>query len=287
MAVTTSKNRQRETDMATFTTPNPITATVTTAGAHVRIVAGERTDTVVRVEPLDSASRKHVQVAATTKVRFSAGSLEVKTTRSGEKAGSVAITIELPAGSDLILNTAWTEVAATGVLGDCTVGIGSGHVRLDRVAALRGSLGTGGLAVGHVAGSTVIEGSSAAVRIGAAEGTVRYRGTSGEVWIGHAHADVDLSGSSGGFDIDRADRGVIVKAADCPIRVGRVSRGQVELANSSGGIEIGVSAGTSAEVDARSTKGQVRSTLPDGGTGELLTVHARTRLDDIVLRPAV
>jgi hypothetical protein len=273
--------------MAAFSTPNPITASITTAGARVRIAASERTDTVVRVEPVNSARSKDVRVAEKTKVGFSAGVLEVKTTRSGDQNGSVAITIELPAGSGLILNTAWTEVQATGVLGDCEVNLASGQVQLDRVAALRGNLGAGGLAVGHVAGSAVLEGSSAGVRIGAVEGVVRYRGTSGKVWIGHAHTDVDLGGSNGGFDIGRADGSVVAKAADCPIRVGRVVRGRVELTNASGGIEIGVGAGAAAEVDAKSTKGLVRSTLPvQAGTGEHVKVHARTRLDDIVIRPA-
>ncbi|WP_232660298.1 DUF4097 family beta strand repeat-containing protein [Pseudonocardia sp. TRM90224] len=273
--------------MSTFTTPTPITATITTAGALVRIVAGERTDTVVRVEPVDRARRKDALVAAKTNVGFSAGVLEVKTTKSGDRNGSVAITIELPAGSGLVLNTAWTYVRADGVFGDCEVNLASGQVSLERVAALRGGLGTGGLEVGHVAGSVVLEGGSAGVRIGEVEGAVRYRGTSGKVWIGHARADVDLSGASGRFEVDRADGSVIAKAADCPIRIRRVARGQVELMNASGGIEIGVSASAAAAVDARSTKGLVRSSLPvQGGTGEDLAVFARTRLDDIVIHPA-
>lgn len=273
--------------MPTFTTPNPITATLTTAGALVRITAGERDDTVVRVEPVNRANAKDVRVAEKTKVDFVDGALAVKTTKSGDRNGSVAITIELPAGSGLTLNTAWTEVRADGVLGDCEVNIGSGQVQLDRVAALRGGLGSGGLAVGHVAGSAVIEGSSAGVRIGQADGVVRYQGTSGKVWIGHARADVDLGSSSGSFDIGQADGSVTVKAADCPIRIGRVTRGRLELINSSGGIEIGVSDGTAAELDAKSTKGLVRSSVPAReNAGERLKVYARTRLDDIVIHPA-
>ncbi|HUQ59170.1 DUF4097 family beta strand repeat-containing protein [Lentzea sp.] len=272
--------------MSTFTTPNPITATLTTAGARVRIIAGEKPETVVRVEPVDSASSKDVKVAEKTEVDFAAGVLAVKTTKSGDQNGSVVITVELPAGSGLVLNTAWTEVRADGVLGDCEVNIGSGNVELDRVAALRGNLGAGGLAVGHVAGPAVIEGSSAGVRIGEVEGVVRYRGTSGKVWIGHARSDVDLGGSNGSFDIGRADGSVVAKAAGCPIRIGRVTRGQVEATNASGGIEIGVSDGTSAEVDAKSTKGVVRSSLPAQADGDSLTVYARTRLDDIVIHPA-
>ena len=63
--------------MSTFTTPSPITATLTTAGARVRIAATERTDTMVRVEPVNSANAKHVKVAEKTKVDFSDGVLAV------------------------------------------------------------------------------------------------------------------------------------------------------------------------------------------------------------------
>lgn len=272
--------------MSTFTTSEPITATLTTAGARVRIVASDRTDTVVRVEPVNSANKKNVQVAEKTKVDFSAGVLAVKTTKSGDKNGSVAITIELPVGSRLVVNTAWSDVRAVGSFGDCEVNIASGQVQLDRVAALRCGLGSGGIEVGHVTGDTDIQSSSAGVRIGEAEGAVRYQGATGRIWIGHARSDVDLGSAIGSIDIDRADGGVIAKAANCPIKIGRVTRGQVELTNAAGGIEVGVSEGSAVRVDARSTKGLVRSSLPSQDDYQV-TVYARTRRDDIVIHPAV
>ena len=42
--------------MHTFTTPDPITASLTTAGARVRITASDRTDTVVRVRRVNAAN---------------------------------------------------------------------------------------------------------------------------------------------------------------------------------------------------------------------------------------
>src|SRR5262245_53131137 len=111
--------------MSVFTTPGPITATLTTAGAQVRVAASERTDTVVRVEPIAGANTK---VAENTKVAFADGELSITTTKSGDKAGSVAITVELPTGSSLVLNTAWTDVRAEGVLGDCVLDVASGSV---------------------------------------------------------------------------------------------------------------------------------------------------------------
>lgn len=271
--------------MSTFTTPEPITATLTIAGARVRITASERTDTVVRVEPVNSANRKNVQVAEKTKVDLSAGVLTVKTTKSGDKHGSVAITIELPAGSRLVLNTAWSDVRAAGPLGDCEVNLASGQVQLDHVGGLRCGLGSGEVEVRHIAGDANVESSSAGVRIGEAVGVVRYQGATGRIWIGYARSTVDLGGASGSFEIERADGSVIAKAANCPIRIGRLTRGRAELMNASGGIEVGISEGAAVQVDAKSTKGLVRSSLPSEDDCQV-EVYARTRHDDIVVRRA-
>ncbi|WP_409495157.1 DUF4097 family beta strand repeat-containing protein [Amycolatopsis sp. cmx-11-12] len=270
--------------MSVFPTPKPITATLTTAGARVRVAASERSDTVVLVEPIDSTSKSDVKVAENTKVDFANGELSIETKKAGGKAGSVAITIEVPAGSRLVLNTAWSDVRAEGRFGDCVLEVASGQIQVDHVATVRGNLAAGEVALGHVAGTVDVEGGTAGLRIGEAEGTVRYAGATGKVWIGHAHADLDLSGSSGSFDIDRADGDVVAKAADCPIRVGKLSRG-AELMNASGGIEVGVD-GDAASVDAKSTKGSVRSSVAAGNGEGGVKVYARTRLDDIVIQRA-
>ncbi len=273
--------------MDTFTTPDPITATLTTAGAKVRVAASERADTVVRVEPLDSRNKTDVKVAEKTEVGFSDGELSIKTTKSGDKSGSVAITIELPAGSGLVLNTAWTDVHAYGPLGECVLGTSSGQVQIDRVTALRGNLAAGGVAVGHVAGDVAIEGGTAGVRIGEVEGTVRYSGSAAQVWIGRARSALTLDSAGGAFDIDRADDDVTVKTGTSPIRIGRLTRGLADLTNAAGGIEVGIGDGITASVDAESTKGTVRNALSArdaaGGSEAVVKVYARTRLDDIVI----
>ncbi|RKT54263.1 hypothetical protein [Saccharothrix australiensis] len=273
--------------MPAFATPEPITATLTTAGARVRVVATDQTDTVVLVEPVNKADKSDLKAAEHTKVDFADGELTVKMTKSGGRTASVAITVELPVASRLVLHTAWSDVDAEGPLGDCRLAVSSGQVRLDRVATLRGHLAAGVVEVGHVAGAVELDGGAAAVTIGEVEGIVRYHGSTGEVRIGHAFADVAFTSSSGGLDIGRAEGSVHADAADCPIRIGRLSRGQAELRNASGGIAVGVSAGTAVDVDAESTKGAVHDSVsawsdPSPST-ERVKVHARTRLDDIVL----
>ena len=127
--------------MPSFDTPEPIAATVVVAGARVRVTATDRTDTVVQVEPLDPASQLDVRVAARTKVDFAGGQLSVKTTVSGDKGGSVGITIGLPAGSGLVAYLAHSSVDADGALGECELHMASGRVQLDRIRALQANIG--------------------------------------------------------------------------------------------------------------------------------------------------
>ena len=114
--------------MPTFATPGPIAATVEVAGARVRATASDRTDTVVLVEPINEASRSDVKVASKTKVDFTGGQLSVKTTTPGDKNGSVAITIDLPAGSSLAVYLAHSSVHVDGPVGQCELHLASGQV---------------------------------------------------------------------------------------------------------------------------------------------------------------
>ena len=276
--------------MPTFITPGPITATVQVAGAQVRVTASDRTDTVVLVEPIDVTSRSDVKVAGKTKVDFAGGQLSVKTTVSGDKNGSVAITIDLPSGSNLIAYLAHADVHADGSLGECELHMAKGRVRLDRINVLQANIAAGEVSIGNIAGRANIEGSVAAVRIGEAKDVVRLSSSGGQTWIGHALADLDLGSASGGFDIDRADGSVTAKTADGAIRIGRMTRGQAKLMNSSGNIEVGISEDAAASIDINSERGAahnfVSSPVNSAPSDRKVMIHARTRHGDIVIQRA-
>ncbi|MET8906095.1 DUF4097 family beta strand repeat-containing protein [Micromonospora sp. NPDC004551] len=276
--------------MRTFATPGPILATVVVAGARVRVTASDRTETVVLVEPIDKASPSDIRVADKTRVDFAGGQLSVKTTASGDRNGSVAITIDLPAGSGLVSYLAHSEVTADGSFGECELHMASGQVRLDRIGALQANIGAGAVAIGRLAGRATIEGAAFAMRIGEVEDTVKLSSSGGQVWIGHAAGDLDLSSGSGRFDIDRADGGVAARTGDGAIRIGRLTRGQAELVNHSGDIEVGISEGAVARVDADSKRGAVRDSVRSqdnpGPSDTTLTVHARSRHGDITIHRA-
>jgi hypothetical protein len=276
--------------MPAFDTPGPIAATVVVAGARVRVTASDRADTVVLVEPIDTASQLDARVASKTRVDFAGGQLSVKTTVSGDKDGSVAITIELPAGSSLVAYLAHSTVHADGSLGDCELHMASGQVQLERISALQANIAAGEVTIGHIAERATIDGAAFALRISEAGDAVKLSASAGPTWIGHAFADLDLSSGHGGFDIDRADGSVTAKTGDGAIRIGALTRGQAELLNRSGNIEVGISGGSAARVDASSKRGSVRNSVPSpqnpAASDREVTVRARSRYGDIIIQRA-
>jgi len=276
--------------MPTFATPGPIIATVVVAGAQVRVTASDRTDTVVLVEPINKASQSDVKVANKTKVDFAGGQLSVKTTVSGDKNGSVAITIDLPAGSSLVAYLAHSGVHADGSFGECELHMASGRVPLDRNTARQANIAAGVVAIGHIAGRANIDGGAFAMRIGEVKGTVGLSNSGGQAWIGHASADLDLGSASCDFDIDRADGSVTATTASGAIRIGRMTHGRAKLMNGSGSIEVGISEGTAASIDVNSERGAVHNFVSSQGNSDpsdhKVMVHARTRHGDIIIQRA-
>jgi hypothetical protein len=183
--------------MPTFATPGPIAATVQVAGARVRATASDRTDTVVLVKPINEASRSDVKVASKTKVDFADGQLSVKTTTPGDKSGSVAISIDLPARSSLAAYLAHSNVQVDGPAGRCELHLASGQVQLDRIDALQADISAGEVAVGQIAGRADIDGAAFAIRIREAEGPLGISSSGGGAWIGHAVADLDVNSERG------------------------------------------------------------------------------------------
>jgi len=276
--------------MPTFATPGPIAATVEVAGARVRVTASDRTDTVVLVEPIDEASRSDVKVTSKTKVDFAGGQLSVKTTTPGDKGGSVAITIDLPAGSSLAAYLAHSSVRVDGPVGRCELHLASGQVQLDRIDALQANIASGEVTIGHIAGRANIDGGAFAMRIGEVEGIVGLSSSGGQAWIGHASADLDLSSAGGDFDVDRADGSITATTASGAIRIGRMTHGQAKLMNGSGNIEVGISEGAAASIDVNSERGAVHNFVSPPGNSDpsedKVMVHARTRHGDIIIQRA-
>src|ERR1700678_199439 len=142
--------------MPAFETPQPIAITVEVFLGDVRVIASDRTDTVVEVRPSDPAKKDDVRAAQETEIDFAAGSLAVKAPKgwkmytpfSGNP--SIDVSIEVPTGSQLHGSASVGRFLVTGELGQCELKTSVGDLQLEKAGPLELKTSGGNITVDHV-----------------------------------------------------------------------------------------------------------------------------------------
>ena len=279
--------------MPSFDTPEPITATVDVVAADVRITAADRSDTVVDVRPSDASDAEDVKAAEQTRVEYGHGQLLVRAPRvrswlTRSTGGSIDVTIELPAGSQLRGAGQLADFQAAGTLGESRVKTGLGQVRLERTGAVSLKTGIGDITVDAVAGHAEITAGSGDLRVRELERTAVLKSSNGDTWVGTAGGDLRVHAANGDITIDAARASVVAKSANGDVRLGEAVRGSVVLETSLGDLEVGIPEGTAAWLDVRAHAGKVHNALEASDapapSAETVEVRARTSAGDVVVR---
>ena len=279
--------------MPSYDTPRPITATVELTVGDLRVVAADRTDTVVEVRPSDPGSEADVRAADQTRVDYADGRLLVKTPKQRGlgvfgKPGSVDVTLDLPAGSELQADIGAGGIRGAGALADTRVKSGAGDTELDRVGALTLQTGAGHVEVDTVAGRADIRTGSGRLQVREIDGAAVVKNSNGDSWLGLVTGDLQVNAANGDITVDRADSSVAASTSNGAITVGAAIRGTASLKTGFGEIQIGIPAGTAVKLDASTSFGRIRNQLEsaDGPqeTDETLDLRARSSYGDIVIR---
>jgi DUF4097 and DUF4098 domain-containing protein YvlB len=179
--------------MPTFATPDPITARVDASSGSIRLLATERSDTVVEVRPRDESRSADVRSAEQARVYYANGKLAVSPAKFGllgYRMGAVDIVIELPSRSRVHVAVASADVHADGEFaakiatasgdaaiadldGDAKFQAASGSLLLDRLRGnVKSQTASGSVSVAAaVNGAVVAHTSSGDVEIGIPDGT--------------------------------------------------------------------------------------------------------------------
>jgi DUF4097 and DUF4098 domain-containing protein YvlB len=277
--------------MPSFATPAPISVALDIASGDVRLVTGERGDTVVEVRPSNPSRPDDVETAEQTRVEFHEGQVLVATPKSRDRrgrGGSIAVTIALPAGSRLHGRIAAGDVQGQGRLDACQLTLASGDVRFDQTGPLRLDVSSGDISVERVAGRAEVSSRSGNVRLRAVDGAAAIEATNGDTWVGEVSGDLQIGAANGDVVVERAHANVAVRAANGDVRLGEVARGRVTLDTASGNIAVGIREGSAAWLDVATHSGDVHNALDttDGpGLSEAtVEVRARTASGDISIR---
>jgi DUF4097 and DUF4098 domain-containing protein YvlB len=278
--------------MPAFDTPEPIIAIIDIASGHVRILASDRSDTIVEVRPTIESETVDVEAAKGTQIEYANGRLLVKAPKHRRRSlfgrsASIDLTIELPSGSRVDAK-AWADFRGEGRLGESSFDTSVGSIRLDQTGRLKLHSGVGDISVGrssvHVEATT----STGKIWLGEIDGSAVLRSSTGDVTVGAATGDLRLNTANGDITVDRAMASVAAKTSSGSVRIGEVVRGSVMLETGYGEVEVAVRKGTAAWLDLDSKYGSVRSLLTSvhrpEQSDEIVEVHARSGYGDIVIR---
>jgi hypothetical protein len=279
--------------MPTFHTPEPISVTVELGVGDLRIVASDRTDTMVEVRPSDAAKKADVTAAEQTRVEYAGGRLLIKAPKNWRQytfrggGESVDVQVELPAGSQLQGETGVAALRCQGRLGECRYKTGVGDIQLDRAGAVQLRTGVGDITVERAGGDAELTTGSGSLRLDGIDGTAVVKNSNGDTWIGRVTGDLGVNAANGRISVDQASGAVAAKSANGDVRLGEVAHGAVLAQTAFGKVEIGIRDGVAAWLDLNTRFGTVRNDLdtadrPAAGE-EAVEVRARTSFGDITI----
>jgi hypothetical protein len=282
--------------MPAFDTPQPISVTLDLGVGDVRIVAGDRSDTVVEVKPRDPGKRSDVVAAEQTRVEYAAGRLLIKAPRGWRQfrpwsgAESIDVEISLPSRSHLRSDVGVGTLRSTGQLGECRCQTGIGDIRLDEAGPVHLKTGSGNVTVERALDHADVTISSGTVHMSTIAGGAVVKNSNGDIWIGEVAGDLRVNAANGRISVDTAHSTVAAKTARGDVRLGEVMQGAVLAETALGKLDIGVRDGVAAWLDLSTHFGTVHSDLegtdaprPGEATVE---VRARTSFGDISVRRA-
>jgi DUF4097 and DUF4098 domain-containing protein YvlB len=176
--------------MNRFETPAPISAVLDVPAGRVQFIAADRADTAVEVRPANPAKGRDVKAAEQTTVDYADGVLRIQVPVNNKylgSSGSVDVTVQLPAGSQVEATAAATGFRAAGRLGEVTFRGAYDQIEIEEAAGVRLTAVAGDVEVGRLTGPAEISTAKGDIRIAeAVRGALTLRTQSGDVSVGAA-----------------------------------------------------------------------------------------------------
>ncbi|MEV4331774.1 DUF4097 family beta strand repeat-containing protein [Streptomyces sp. NPDC049597] len=178
--------------MHKFATPAPINAVVDVPAGRIQFIAADRADTTVEVLPANASKSRDAKAAEQATVVYGDGGLRIEALGAKNQyfgpCGSIEVTIQLPAGSNIEAKAAAAEFRGVGRLGDVAFDGATGAIKIDEAASVRLTALDGDVVVGRLGGPGEISTQKGDIKITeAVRGTVVLTTQMGDVSIGAAH----------------------------------------------------------------------------------------------------
>lgn len=263
-----------------FTHDGPITASITLFDGSATVTAHDSDLILVEIKPAQR-SEGDGDAADLARVDFENGHLRVvapekQTNWFFKRNLGVHISVKLPLGSEVSVNSAAAPVSFHGKLGPVATKTVAGSVTVEHASTVRANTVSG------------------AVSVIDCTDELRANTASGQVKAEHVGGEFSAKTVSGAIGVERADGSVRVNTVSGGIEMGALRSGSCRVSTVSGRISLGVVSGTDVWMDLDAKAGTVTSELAPGDTspapsdeGTSLEIRARSLSGDIYLHKAL
>jgi len=281
--------------MQTFESPEPISVSLEFAVANVEIIATNRFDTTVDVQPTNPANKGDVAAAAQVTVDFASGRLRVAQERSFGTwrpwaQNSVDVRIELPAGSSVDGSGGIAKVNCDGALRSCRYKTGKGRLYVEEAGSVWLHAGSADVEVGHAREHLDVK-TNGAVVVGRVDGDALIKNAHGSTKLFEVTGNLRVNAAHGDVDVDHTHADAVLKSAKGNVTIALAERGSIVAETAKGDVEIGVRSGVAVWIDATTAFGRVNNDLETAGppvSGEhTIELRARTAHGDVTVHRAI
>lgn len=162
----------------------------------------------------------------------------------GWRSRSARVVVEVPAGTDVDVRGASTDITLMGVLGAVRIKTQSGDVRGDTVGALDANTAAGDIRVHAVGGRAAIATVSGDAELTDVAGDLLFSSASGDVTVHRVAGDAHVSTTSG------------------DVRIGRFDGSEVAVKCVSGDVQLKLPSGIRVEPDISTLSGRTKLPQP-------------------------
>jgi hypothetical protein len=293
MNTTTPNRTLKGFKMPTFKTPEPISVHLELGVGAIRLIASERTDTVVVVLTTNPKNTADVAAAERTRVEFEGGRLTVKSPKGWRYYApwggreSIDVEIAVPAGSRLDGEAALATLRTSGRLDEFRFKTSAGEVHAEQTGPATIHTGAGNVNVEHAAGPVVISTGTGRLEVGRVDGSAVVKNSNGDTWMGDVAGELLVNAANGKISVDRSQSAVVAKSANGDITLGAVASGEVLAKTACGRVAIGVANGVPAWLELHTKYGAVRNELTASSapapSEEAVKICALTGCGDIMI----
>jgi hypothetical protein len=228
------------------TSANPVVDIHSKFGAvHVSAIPGTAVTATVKVTARDRSDAAAKKLAEAARVEITGGGEHV-TVRTGlpqnmkgndDRGIEIDVTVTLPAGTRLELESKFGAVDITGVKGSVRVHTGFGEVSIKESANLDLTSSFGEVSLGGITGSMTIESKMGAVKAyGVPGGTIKN--SYGEIDINRPSGPVDITSSMGEVTVKNCRGGKISSSyGEVTVVMDRAFSGRIQAESSFGDID--------------------------------------------------